>query len=464
MAKLKVSKSTKIKFYANLYSDEFDFHPSEHLWCKLCQCFVSCDKKDHVEAHRKTKKHTHIMTQAIENDGKFKDQTFLTLADDEFTEKIVCAFASADIPLSKLNNEKLQDLFKFLGRKLVPESTARLYLLNNFAKKLNSKLKEYLQNEKIFIIMDESEINGTKYFNLLAGRINAPNVNFVLDVYVLPENTSMDSNLVISILNRNITAYGLNINDLVLIVTDAARYMTKACKDLKTINPNFFHVTCLAHLVHNCAMRIKAFYTAVDHCISSVKAITVKNRRISSLFSIIGKPPSVIVTRWSSWLKAAIYYSNNLVIVRKIVNEIGDEGILIKRAKEAVNDKKLHKDLISITSNYRCLIDVLDRFETSEVDMKTGYEMIHGIDFLEDPVELKNYVINRLSVNDIKKLLTLQNEMIAPTTYAYLKKCLPTSIPAERSFSMLKKLLNYDRNFKDSNIYSYFSYYYNRFE
>ena len=43
-----------------------------------------------------------------------------------------------------------------------------------------------------------------------------------------------------------------------LCLTDAARYMSSAGKTLKELYPSLMHVTCVAHLLHNCAMRVRA--------------------------------------------------------------------------------------------------------------------------------------------------------------------------------------------------------------
>lgn len=69
-----------------------------------------------------------------------------------------------------------------------------------------------------------------------------------------------------------------------LVVSDAARYMVKAISSMHSELPNMFHVTCLARLLHNCAMRIKAIFEKVDKCISVIKAILVKNRTNAYLF------------------------------------------------------------------------------------------------------------------------------------------------------------------------------------
>ena len=45
-----------------------------------------------------------------------------------------------------------------------------------------------------------------------------------------------------------------------LFLTDAARYMSFAGKTLKELYPFLMHVTCVAHLLHNCAMRVRAHF------------------------------------------------------------------------------------------------------------------------------------------------------------------------------------------------------------
>lgn len=52
--------------------------------------------------------------------------------------------------------------------------------------------------------------------------------------------------------------YIIKNENVMLIVNDADRYMFKAIDSLKSSPPYVFRVTCLAHLVHNCAMRIRA--------------------------------------------------------------------------------------------------------------------------------------------------------------------------------------------------------------
>ena len=56
-----------------------------------------------------------------------------------------------------------------------------------------------------------------------------------------------------------------------LFLTDAARYMSLAVKTLKELYPSLMHVTCVAHLLHNCAMRVRARFKNIDEIIATIK-------------------------------------------------------------------------------------------------------------------------------------------------------------------------------------------------
>ena len=83
-------------------------------------------------------------------------------------------------------------------------------------------------------------------------------------------------------------------------------------------------------------MKVRANYPAVDELVARVKAVTIKNRSRRVFFTSIGQPTQPVVTRWGSLLTAAFYYSRNLPEVRKILKGFHDDGVLVRRAHEAV--------------------------------------------------------------------------------------------------------------------------------
>ena len=73
--------------------------------------------------------------------------------------------------------------------------------------------------------------------------------------------------------------------------------MTAAGNLLKKLYLKLFHVACMAHLIHNCAMKVRANFPVVDELIARVKALTVKNKARRILFNAIGQPLQPVITR-----------------------------------------------------------------------------------------------------------------------------------------------------------------------
>jgi len=90
----------------------------------------------------------------------------------------------------------------------------------------------------------------------------------------------------------------------------------KAGAVLKSLYPKLFHVTCVAYLLHNCAMKARPHFEDVDQLIAKVKLVTVKNKTKQAKFAIIGCLPQPVLTRWRSWLNAVFYYAKNLPEVK----------------------------------------------------------------------------------------------------------------------------------------------------
>ena len=58
-----------------------------------------------------------------------------------------------------------------------------------------------------------------------------------------------------------------------------------------------------------------------------------------------------ILTRWLTWLNAASYYADNLPQVTEIVNGLEEIGLLVQRAKDAVNEDDVDFDYYNDVSH-----------------------------------------------------------------------------------------------------------------
>ena len=108
------------------------------------------------------------------------------------------------------------------------------------------------------------------------------------------------------------------------------------------------HVNCVAHLLHNCAMRVRVHFKNIDEIIATIKAATIKNKDCKKEFYDAGlpSPPDPEITRWATWLRAALYYSERLPAVRTIVNNWTSAGLLVSRAQKTLPMLGQNKDKI----------------------------------------------------------------------------------------------------------------------
>ena len=225
--------------------------------------------------------------------------------------------------------------------------------------------------------------------------------------------------------------------------------MSLAGKTLKELYASLMHVTCVAHLLHNCAMRVRAHFKNIDEIIATIKAATIKNRDRKKDFHDAGlpSPPDPVITRWATWLRAALYYSENLPAVHTIVSNWTSAGLLVSRAKDAINVEDLVPDLVKI-NQYRTLAANVEFLEGSACTITKAYGLLKNMQFDDDPCAIKK----GLSNSDLETIINCTNLTIDPTSYALLEKAQPTSAAVERSFSMLSKLLRKDRNFDVMNV------------
>ena len=141
--------------------------------------------------------------------------------------------------------------------------------------------------------------------------------------------------------------------------------MSLVGKTLKELYPSLMHVTCVAHLLRNCAMRVRAHFRNIDDIIATIKKKDFHDAGLPS-------PPDPVITRWATWLRAALYYSENLPAVRTIVNNWTSAGFLVSRAKDAINVEDLVPDLVKI-NQYRTLAANVEFLEGSACTIIEAY-------------------------------------------------------------------------------------------
>ena len=125
MPKVKTTYPYKIQSMVKEFPDEFMQSINNELYHNLCNCAVCCNKRFLDDSHQNTSKHQKALDSRFEDLIPWTSQTFLKSNDTDFVEKVTKAFLAPDIPLHKLNNTHIKNLFRDIGHRLPSETTCR---------------------------------------------------------------------------------------------------------------------------------------------------------------------------------------------------------------------------------------------------------------------------------------------------------------------------------------------------
>ena len=153
---------------------------NNQLYCNLCNCAVSCNKRFHVDSHRNTSKHQKALSSRSESLISQTSQTFVKSSDTDFVKKVTNEFLSANISLYKLNNTHIKNLFRDNGHRLPSEITCKRTPLQLSEDELK-QIRNAVYDKHFFLIVDESALSGTQYLNILVESLETPYVSYLYD-------------------------------------------------------------------------------------------------------------------------------------------------------------------------------------------------------------------------------------------------------------------------------------------
>ena len=102
----------------------------------------------------------------------------------DFMTELVKSFLAANIPLHKLENEHIGNLFKKMGYPCPSVRTCR-EKVDKLAEAEQAQVKDLMKDKQIFLMVDESEIRKKKFCNTLVGKIDNPAKTYLLKCEVM---------------------------------------------------------------------------------------------------------------------------------------------------------------------------------------------------------------------------------------------------------------------------------------
>ena len=116
-----------------------------------------------------------------------------------------------------------------------------------------------------------------------------------------------------------------------VLLSDAARYMTACTAALKLLHPQLFHITCMAHLLHNCAEKVRTHFQQVDNLncksqgsdreeqeLATSSTRSVDHRSQCSLAGVLAKKPCESARELSMHFKVTIFWLATLKLLLMI--------------------------------------------------------------------------------------------------------------------------------------------------
>ena len=141
--------------------------------------------------------------------------------------------------------------------KVLPSETAARACVAKLASQKEEQNQELLCDKNIFLIVDEAEVAKQKHISVLVGSLDAPNQTFLVNCHPLDSGRNVNSSIILHTVDDILRQLEIKRENFSLFLTDAAWYMCSAGKTLKELYPSLMHATCVAHLLHNCAWKIR---------------------------------------------------------------------------------------------------------------------------------------------------------------------------------------------------------------
>lgn len=433
---------------------DIDVDEDGNVLCSVCvKGLVFTNKhgedtiKKHMETavHKKKKNESSTSRQPLLKNIVDKSSQALQ-GREKFFFELTEAFIAANIPLFKLNHPVLKKFLEKEMKKTIPHRTT---LEHNYIDKVYdatiSTIKSTIGDFPVYLIVDETQDVEQRFvLNILVGKLDGTYTPPMLLCTKFLEKANADT-VSREVLDACIFLWDgkVKYDRLWLLLSDQAPYMVKSVKNLKKHFKNLHHVTCLAHALNLVCEAIRSKYEDLDRYISNMKKVFKKSNYRKKLFQEetgLPLPPEPVLTRWGTWICAALYHRENFAEVKNFMVNLDENSLAISRVKTLLETKDIEDQLIAIDS-FSFLPQWIKKFESQGLSVEEQVQLIEEVEeTLEDFAKEK--LKSSLKKNpDYKKFVTnMGYEHRRLTKYAPL-----TTVDVERSFSRYKAILTDQR-------------------
>lgn len=446
---------------------------------------IHADKKFIVDQHVKSAKHQ-LNVRKLQR-GEPSQQTIQHCLEEkpknseqaQFNEDLCKAFIGANIPLKKLNNPNLSSfLTKYCKFNIPDESTVRKGSVDVIYKQTINDIKKKVGENYFYLVVDETTDSCGRYIaHALIGVLGETN-DYGRSYLIASKQLEKTNNLSVTrFVQETLTNFFLPdrvpSEKFILLLSDAAPYMVKAAQNLKIFYSNLFHVTCLAHGINRVAECIRDQFPLVNDLINQAKKVFLKAPSRVQFYKEncpnTQLPPQPVITRWGTWLAAAIFYAENYELVKKVIEDLNDSSsAALINAKTLFSNPTVKENLIFIKTNYSFVPIALTKLEATSVSLTDSVALINQFEVdckkvsgtvgaavikkfmsvIENNTGFK--ILKNISEVFIGNFTNFERELdlykLETHLIPKLKYCPITSVDVERSFSIFKHMFTDKRH------------------
>lgn len=485
MGKVKKTTSEKLNGFVTSFGKGLFTTDGKILMCKVCEKFVTADRHSQVQQHVETSKHKDLAKRRLAKTNP-QTQSLLTAKGNElptaigkqsqFNVDLCAALVAADIPLYKLETPVFRGFLEKYTNEVVPNRTtlSKTYVPMLYKNTITT-IRDKVAGKKLWISIDETrDALNRAIGNVVIGIMEPEKPEgsiFLLTSEVLEQtNHTTIARLFNSALSL-LWPDGIQHDNILLFLSDGVAYMLKAGRGLKVLYPKMLHLTCQAHALNLVAEEVRFAFTDINQLISNVKKVFLKAptriERFHELAADLPLPPQPVLTRWGTWLRAAMYYSNNFEKVAEVIRTFDPEdAVSIRIALDCLDKPNIREQLAYISANFACVESSITKLEKQYIPLVEQLDIVQRVqESLNNSTGLAaasaaNKMRNVLSKNPghktistIGKILqgdatatisSIEEEYTVEEVVAF-KFAPTTSCDVERSFSRYKSLLRDNR-------------------
>ena len=118
----------------------------------------------------------------------------------------------------------------------------------------------------MFLFIDMNTPDSIQYLNILVRSLETSHVSYSYNCQ--PQSCAPNGSSITQAVYNAVRSFGINRNSFCWLLSNTAKYMVAAGAILKSLYPKLLHVTYVAHLLQNCAMKVKCHFEDVDQLIA----------------------------------------------------------------------------------------------------------------------------------------------------------------------------------------------------